>query len=189
MVTSPITTAHFHSRVLALLSSTLSQRLSSTYDTNDADMAYVDGNPVIIPPLSPVDTPLTPNESMSQVVAVSSAWTDLCSPDPLIADISKQVLRLELTYAAFCGVTSVIIPGPRIHHPSPYEGGLMQYARAMLEALSLGPYLQMHIWMPLIDHPDNDVEQIGDLAPFARRQWGGLGTSYGLCVNIIRDFA
>ena len=163
MVTSPITTPHFHSRVLALLSSSLSEAGLSYHDGHGAPFT-----PLVIPPLSPVDTPLTPDESTSQIIAVSSMWTDLCSPDPFIAAVSRDILKLEIVYAAFCGISYVLIPGPRLRQSSMCDGSLARYARAILEALDAGPYIQLQIWMPMIDHPRNTIDQIGDLAPFAR---------------------
>jgi type II protein arginine methyltransferase len=172
MITTPITTPHFHSRVLALLSSSLSEAGSPSYDANGGNSQLHHPKPLVIPPLSPVDTPLTPDESMSQIIAVSSTWTDLCSPDPFIAAVSQDILKLEIAYAAFCGISYVLIPGPRLRSSSMYDGSLARYARAILEALSAGPYIQLQIWMPIIDHPGNTVEQIGDLAPFARPHVG-----------------
>jgi type II protein arginine methyltransferase len=168
MITSPITTPHFHSRVLALLSSSLSEAGTSTHGAHGGKQGLHSPKPLVIPPLSPVDTPLTPDESMSQIVAVSSTWTDLCSCDPFIAAVSEDILKLEIAYAAFCGISYVLIPGPRLRRSSMHDGSLARYARAILEALNAGPYIQVQIWMPIIDHPSNATEQIGDLAPFAR---------------------
>lgn len=167
-MTSPITTPHFHSRVLALLSTFLSESPNSS--SNDLSSSY-NASPVFVAPLTPADSYLTPDESINQTVALTSSWIDLGSPDPIIADISKQVLRLELMYAAFCGVTYVIIPGPRLNGNGAGHQGVIQYARAVLEALSHGPYMQISIWMPMIDHSENDIERIGDLAPFVREQF------------------
>lgn len=169
MVTSPITTPHFHSRVLALLSSSLSEIGSLNQASTGGNSVLNYAKPLAIPALSPVDTYLTPNESMSQIVGVASSWTDLCSPDPAIAAISQEILKLEIAYAAFCGISYVLIPGPRLRRSSFHDGSMSRYARAIMEALAAGPYIQIQIWLPMIDHPDDIVEQIGDLAPFARR--------------------
>jgi protein arginine N-methyltransferase 5 len=168
MITSPITTPHFHSRVLTLLSSSLAEAGASRYDTNGGSSKLHRMKPLVIPPLSPVDTFLTPDESISQIVAISSTWTDLCSPDPFIAAVSADILKLEIAYAAFCGISYVLIPGPRLRRSSTQDGSLARYARAILEALSAGPYIQIQIWMPMVDPLGNVVEEIGDLAPFAR---------------------
>merc|ERR1712098_24521 len=86
----------------------------------------------IIPPLNPVDTPLTPGDTVSQIIAYSSPWIDLCSPDPLIANISRQVLNIEIAYASFCGVGNIVIPGPRAYSSGSTDNdGLIQYARAI----------------------------------------------------------
>jgi len=173
MLTTPITTPHFHSRVLALLSSHLSNLQPPTYGSSRTLASSHNTSPLTIPPLSPGDSPLTPNESINQLVAVSSSWVDLCSPDPLIADISRQILTLEIAYAAFCGISFVIIPGPRLHHGSLHVEGLMYYARAVHEILSVGPYIQIHIWLRMVDNPDVDADEMGDLAPFARAEFLG----------------
>src|SRR5690349_5070711 len=111
MLTSPITSPHFHSRVFTLVSSYLSE-LSQLESSEKHSTSSIPPAP-IIPPLDPVDTPLTPSDTLSQIIAYSSPWIDLCSPDPLIANISRQVLNIEIAYASFCGVGHIIIPGPR----------------------------------------------------------------------------
>ena len=161
MVTSPITTPHFHSRVLALLSASFSSG-------SDADITQTgNASPIVVAALSPADTPLTPDETTSQIIATASSWVDLASPDPVIADISRQVLKLELSYAAFCGITYVLIPGPRSHNQVE-TGGIVQYARAILDGLAQGPYMQLYIWLSMIDSSEGQANRIGDLAPFAR---------------------
>jgi type II protein arginine methyltransferase len=171
MVTSPITTDFFHSRVLALLSAAQAHTTHSDVLANPPESE----GPVriVVPPLSPVDTDLSPDESMSQIIAITSSWIDLCSPDPLVADVSRQALMLEIAYAAFCGISYVLIPGPRLHHQAMQQTRLMQYARAIQEALVVGTYMQVKIWLPLIDHPENEVARMGDLAPFARPPYIG----------------
>jgi type II protein arginine methyltransferase len=124
-----------------------------------------------VPPLSALDTHLTPHESTSQMVGTTSSWIDLCSPDPLIADISRQILMLEVAYAAFCGIGYLIIPGPRLHHGALYGDGVMYYARSIQEALEIGPYIQIHIWLRMMDHPELETHEMGDLAPFAREEY------------------
>ncbi|OAP57317.1 hypothetical protein AYL99_08055 [Fonsecaea erecta] len=165
MVTSPITTPHFHSRVLTLLSSSLA--LHAEEDITKTKSA----SPIIIPPLTPADTPLTPDESISQTIGITSSWIDLGSPDPIIADISRQVLQLEVAYAAFCGLTYVLISGPLLRGQGVSDSGVAQYARAISDALSQGPYMQLYIWLPMIDHSKEQIDQMGNLAPFARRQF------------------
>ena len=86
MLTTPITTPHFQSRVQALISSYVGR--SGT----DGIEEYI---PIpVIPALTPADSPLTPHDSISQLLAVTSPWIDLCSPDPVIANISLQVFNL-----------------------------------------------------------------------------------------------
>ena len=164
MLTTPITTPYFQTRVLALLSSHSAQLKSSS------------GNNLlspIIPPLGPLDTHLTPNETISQLLTVSSPWIDLCSPDPIILHLSQQVLGLEIAYAAFCGVGNVIIAGPKLHHGTAHGDALVQYARAIQEALSVGMNLQIEILLPMIDQPELEWDDsMWSLTRFARKANG-----------------
>ena len=163
MLTTPITTPHFQSRVIAQLSNHLELLRS-----------HSNLSPAIVPELSPVDTPLTPGEVISHLLAVSSPWIDLCSPDPLVYNISRQVLNLEIAYAAFCGIGNIIIPGPKLHHGKLHGEGVTQYAYAIQEALAIGNYIQVQIWLPMIDHLDTDDENVeGSLIPFAREEYVG----------------
>lgn len=166
MLTTPITSPHFHSRVLTLVSSYLSE-LSSLEASHDLKTSRIPPAP-IIPPLTPVDTPLTPGEILSQLIAYSSPWIDLSSSDPLIANISRQVLNIEVAYASFCGVGNIIIPGPRNYSSgSKDNNGITQYARAIKEALTIGGYLQIALHIPM--YGQGEVKHMtGDLLPFAR---------------------
>ncbi|KAM3082435.1 hypothetical protein ACMFMF_002099 [Clarireedia jacksonii] len=165
MLTTPITTPHFHSRVLALISNHLSEL--SALESSDGPNTLMPPAP-IIPPLNPVDTPLTPCDTVSQLIGYSSPWIDLCSPDPLISNISRQVLNIEIAYASFCGIGNVIIPGPRISSSGSTDNdGLVQYARAIQEALAIGTYIQVSIHMPMYGQEDHK-ELTGDLLLFAR---------------------
>ncbi|KAJ5558484.1 hypothetical protein N7461_002456 [Penicillium sp. DV-2018c] len=172
MMTVPITTSHFHSRVLRLLSSYLADLQSPTYDDHIGTMGTTSNTrPLVVPSLSTADSYLTPNDATSQLVGVTSSWIDLCSPDPLIADLSRQVLMLEVAYAAFCGIGYLLIPGPKLHHGALHSEGVIYYARAVQDALSLGPYIQFHIWLQMVDNPAAEVDTIGDLAPLARAEY------------------
>jgi protein arginine N-methyltransferase 5 len=94
----------------------------------------------------------------------------LCSPDPLIANISRQVLNIEIAYASFCGVGNIIIPGPRTYSSGSVESDeLVQYARAIQEALNIGSYIQIAIHIPMFGF-EEAKEMTGDLLPFAREQ-------------------
>ncbi|PWY84906.1 protein methyltransferase RmtC [Aspergillus heteromorphus CBS 117.55] len=171
MLTVPITTSSFHSRVLNLLSS--SSNAPPTPAASGTLMTTQNIRPLVVPPLTPGDTHLTPCDVMTQLVGVTSRWIDLCSPDPLIADISRQVLMREVAYAAFCGIGYLLVPGPKLHHRELNSEGLIYYARAIQDALNLGPYIQFHIWMPMVDKPDLELMEMGDLAPLARPEFLG----------------
>ena len=161
MVTSPITTSHFQSRMLALLSTNLAR---DSHQFNGVD--HSNGHKLFptISALTPADILLSPNDSMSQIIAVTSSWIDLCSPDPWIADLSQQILKLEVSYAAFCGVMHVIIPGPRLSNSA---SSLPQFARTILDTLACGPFMSFYLWLPMIEERLIDNGKIGDLTTFA----------------------
>ena len=166
MLTSPITSPHFHSRVLTLVSAHLSE-LSLRETSGNTSNRNVPPAP-IIPPLTPVDTPLTPGDTVSQIIAYSSPWIDLCSTDPLISNISRQVLNIEIAYASFCGVGNVVIPGPRNYSSGSTENdGMVEYARAIQETLPIGSYMQFAIHIPMYG-PEETKDITGDLIPFAQ---------------------
>lgn len=171
MMTVPITTSHFHSRVLGLLSSYLANLESPTYDVVGTMATTQNTRRMVVPPLSKADSYLTPNDATSQLVGVTSSWIDLCSPDPLIADLSRQVLMLEVAYAAFCGIGYLLIPGPKLHHGTLHSEGVIYYARAIQDVLDLGPYIQFNIWQQMVDNPEVEVDTMGDLAPLARAEY------------------
>ena len=158
MLTSPITNDHFHTRVLGIPNS-YTQTLAES-----------PAQPLpLIPALDNFDTPLGPTDIIGQLVTFTSPWIDLSSPDPLVAHLSRQVFHLEIAYAAFCGVTNVVVPGPRLAHG---QAGVSQYARSIKEALVTGSYLQIHIQLPMDGkQPESADEDVGDLARFARSEF------------------
>ena len=159
MLTAPITTSNFHERVLAL------------FDSLDPDSAPT------ISALTMDDTDLTPDEMTSHLLALVSPWIDLCSPDPVIYNISRQVLHLEIAYAAFCGVTNVIVPGPKLHHGDIEGEGVVQYAYSVQEILNIGMFVQVHIRLHMIDDPEAFGENMGDdLGSRARLKYVNLST-------------
>ncbi|KAG6008516.1 hypothetical protein E4U21_004356 [Claviceps maximensis] len=164
--TTPVTNGHFKSRVFKLVSdhiSLLKQHAEAPTSTLTGSRA----DP-IIPPLTPDDTGLFPSLAVNTYTAYISPWIDLCSTNPLIASISRQVLNLEVNYANFCGVRSIIIAGPG--RDASRDGGnqaLAQYARAVQEALTIGSSLTFLIHMPMYREPvvEQATETLSSLEP------------------------
>lgn len=95
-----------------------------------------------------------PTSYIGGLVAYSSPWIDLCSPNHVVASISRQVLNLEVSYANFCGVRSIIIPGPRQDSVAAGNGqGIAQYGRAIHEAFLLGTRVNLIIHIPMYREP------------------------------------
>lgn len=157
LLTTPITNEHFRSRVLAQLAQHVS-RLQAAADPRAVPM-------LAIAPLLPQDSHLAIEESNSALIGVVSPWIDLGSPDPLIAHISRQVLNVEVAYAAFCGLSNVLLRGP-------LEGAdVVQYSRAVLEALNLGPYVQLHLLMPMTGELEQEGIDGAHLSELARSSY------------------
>ena len=168
MLTAPITTPHFHVRVLTLLSNYLNEIREQL--GRDLPVPTVSS-------LSPLDTPLAPGELVSQLLAIASPWIDLSSPDPVIYNISRQVLELEIAYAAFCGIGNIILQGPKLHHGKLHGDGIIRYAYAIQEALTIGPYVQLSVSLPMIDNPAEEEEfDYRSLAAHARGKSIGFST-------------
>ncbi|KAL7623638.1 hypothetical protein AAE478_005190 [Parahypoxylon ruwenzoriense] len=145
-VTTPITNGHFHERVVSLLETSLRDAKNNSQPNSILDP--------VVPPLTVEDTTLFPGTYTSGLVAYSSPWIDLSSPNHAVASISRQVLNLEISYANFCGVRSIIVPGPTQDSAKRGNGqGIAQYARAIQEALSLGTRVGIIIHIPMYREP------------------------------------
>jgi protein arginine N-methyltransferase 5 len=108
----------------------------------------------IVTPLTPKDTSLFPEAYTSGFIACASPWIDLCSTNHIVASASRQVLNLEVDYANFCGVRSIIIPGPRQDSSVVGSGqGIAQYARAVQEALLLATRVNVIVHLPMYREP------------------------------------
>lgn len=151
-VTAPISNRKFYNRVLELTRThlaALEQQKASVNTTHTPNFP----DPVV-PPLTAEDTGLYPSPTSKSFTAYCSPWIDICSPSPVISSVSRQVLNQEVNYANFCGVRTVIIPGPRQDATTP-EGsdGLARYARAVKEVLGAAPRLSFVIHVPMYREP------------------------------------
>ena len=139
---------HFLNRVIDLYKSHLQK--AEELDLPEKATANQSLPGPVVPTLTNKDTSLFPSSYVTALLAYSSPWIDLCSPDPLIASISRQVLNLEVAYANFCGVRSIIIPGPRSDSSSKE---IAQYARAIQEAFLVASRVNIIIHMPMYREP------------------------------------
>lgn len=167
MLTVPITTPYFHSRVLALHAKYLEE--SENHPNEHLPLP-------LIPPLTAVDTSLRPDDTISQLLAVASPWIDICSADPLIHSLSCQVLELELAYAAFCGIGNVIVLGPSLRSLKSHGDGIMHYALAIKNGLEVGNYIQIEVKLPMMDMLEgDDVNRSESLAYRVREDYVDKG--------------
>lgn len=112
----------------------------------------------IVPPLTPEDTALFPTEAVQTYSADISPWIELGSRNPLIAAISRQVLNLEIAYANFCNVTTIIMPGPPVSPAQSGDADIAQYARAVQEALLIASRVNLLVQMPMCYEPGSGSE-------------------------------
>lgn len=102
---------------------------------------------------------------MARLLLTCSSWIDLPSPDPLIADASRQVLVQEASYAAWCGAANLVIHGPRFAGNGLSPAGVTAFARAILEVLEVGPAFNVQIILPMSPICDTKSQaSSGDLA-------------------------
>ena len=156
MLTIPITTTAFRNRVLNTL------------------LEYCSGDRAscIISSLTPEDSDLCPNEETTSIIAVTSPWIDLCSTDPVIFDVSKQVLELEIAYAAFCGIGDIIISGPR-QNGEAVASVLPQFAYAIKDALEIGNFYQLQLRLSMRDDSHSEMpiaNPVGDEARIGEQE-------------------
>lgn len=166
MVTAAITTSAFYTRIFATLTSHLDLLAKAGNTTNELPFPIL-GN-LSCADISNPETHLRPEGFVPQLIVTSSPWIDLTSPDPLIADISRQVLLLEVQYAAFCGASNILVRGPPLNRCA--RGGLTSFARAINEALSAGPFVQIHLSFPMGRGNENESD-IFSLASHSRKQY------------------
>lgn len=116
----------------------------------------------VIPTLTDKDTSLAPSPYIGSLVTYSSPWIDLCSPDPHISSISRQVLNLEAAYANFCGARTIVVPGPRQDENG---RGIAQYARAIGEVMRVASRANIIVHMPMYREPglEEKVETLSDI--------------------------
>jgi protein arginine N-methyltransferase 5 len=127
-------------------------------------LSQPNGQEPVVTPLTLEDTTLFPEAYTSGFVAYASPWIDLCSTSDIVASISRQVLNLEVNYANFCGVRSVIIPGPRQDAAQVGSSqGIAQYARAIQEALLIATRVNLIIHLPMYREPGLE-EKVAQLA-------------------------
>lgn len=163
-MTTPITNNYFRDRVFALIEKHLATLAAEgRKPTTIATSAFEDP---ILPPLTPKDTGLFPSSAVNTFTACISPWIDLGSPNPTIANISRQVLNLEIDYANFCGIRTIIIPGPL--RDASNSGGnisLAQYSRAVDEALTVGNRLTFLVHIPMYREPgiESQVKSLASL--------------------------
>ncbi|KAL5091963.1 hypothetical protein Trisim1_002356 [Trichoderma cf. simile WF8] len=152
VATTPITNSHFKSRVFKVVSDHLAT-LKANGEKGTSEATANRADPILLP-LTPEDTSMFPSQAVNTYVAYTSPWIDLCSTDPVIANISRQVLNLEINYASWCGVKSIIITGPgRDASKDGGSQGIAQYSRAVQEALTIAPAITILIHIPMYREP------------------------------------
>ncbi|PSK59267.1 Protein arginine N-methyltransferase skb1 [Elsinoe australis] len=105
----------------------------------------------IVTSLGPEYTSLGPSDATPSMIATVSPWADVSSSDPVVAHLSRQVVSIEVAYAAFCGISNVILPPLFRDGTTPDAVAVSRYADVVSQSLSLGPYLQVLAPFPMDD--------------------------------------
>ncbi|KAK4662609.1 hypothetical protein QC763_605040 [Podospora pseudopauciseta] len=161
-VTAPITNQHFFRRVVDQHKEFLKER----QEWNDRLAPAQRTNPSlpvpIVPTLTDEDTSLYPSHHIGSFITYASPWIDLCSTDPYISGVSRQVLNMEVAYANFCGARTIVIPGPRQDESG---RGIAQFARAIQEALLQVTRANLIIHLPMYREPllEEKCETLSDI--------------------------
>ncbi|KAF4549144.1 PRMT5 TIM barrel domain-containing protein [Elsinoe fawcettii] len=140
MITTPVTNAAFREHV---------QQLMKDCTIPDGTQGVTEFP--VVPSLGPSFSTLHPTDAISSMIAVISPWADVTSPDPLVAHVSRQVVSVEIAYAAFCGLSNVILP-PLCRAGVPTNPATVSaYSEMVSRSLSIGPYLQIIVPFPMDD--------------------------------------
>ena len=69
----------------------------------------------------------------------------------MVADVSRQVLDLEVAYAAFCGITNIVVTSPAANNSNSntLPANATKFAHAIRHLLSLSPHVQINILVSL----------------------------------------
>lgn len=99
-----------------------------------------------VPSLELDDILLIPGPHLRNVIAVTAPWVELDSKNQHIAALSIQVLLQEIAYASYCGVSYLIIAGPK------RRTNVEQYSQAISQILSIVPsFVQVIINLPFAE--------------------------------------
>jgi len=132
---------------------------------------------VVVPSLDAEEVNISPGDHMAQVVCHSSKWLELDSKDPLLANVSRQVLIHELAYAAFCGASIVVVQGPQTHN-----GNVTAFAQAISQGLGQSNFCSLLLEVQL-GQPDIEfkVEGVKKQDVDALRSWDTWNTVRTVC--------
>ncbi|KAK9480904.1 PRMT5 arginine-N-methyltransferase-domain-containing protein [Lipomyces japonicus] len=127
----PITNQNFRARVSRV---TLAEAVSLT-----------------ITPPTLTEVNILPNTNYTQhVFGLAARWLEFDSNDSKIANVSAQVLIHELAYASFCGLSFVVVPGPK------RRSNVAQYAQALNSALTAVPYVNIVVHLAMTESSEEE---------------------------------
>lgn len=142
-VTARITTRAYRRKVQAL------------YPTSEPDSMQ---ESVLVPQPADDDLAFPPDSKIAaSTVALAAPWAELDSRNDVVADASLQVLQHEVTYARFCGISFVVIPGPR------RRTHISRYAHAVAGLLRSAPNLKLLVHTPCTEEFSADGQPPQDL--------------------------
>ena len=125
----------------------------------------------MVPPLTASDTFVAPEKFSSQLLGIVSPWIDLCSSDPAVYHVSRQVLQAEIAFASFCGINVLTLPIPSSTNRLKSSQGISLYANAIKESLDSFPYMNFAVSLPMMDAPSESTVADDSLSHLARPEY------------------
>jgi len=159
MITSPITNGKFQSAVQLLIE----QYHIAVNDAKQTKQTKQFALPVpVIPLLTPGSTDLVPESCSSSIIAMVSPWADVSNSDPIASNVFRQVINAEVAYAAFCGISVVIMPPFFNSVRASHVDTITTYSDVVSYCLGIGPYLQILLPFPMDDQEFQDQKELHD---------------------------
>ncbi|KAK9468458.1 PRMT5 arginine-N-methyltransferase-domain-containing protein [Lipomyces arxii] len=104
------------------------------------------GRASMISPPTFTEVNIAPNINYSRhVFGMTADWINLESSDSHAVDNYVQVLKHELSYASFCGLAFVVVPGPK------RRNHVATYAQALKSAMSVVPIMNIVIQLQMTE--------------------------------------
>lgn len=154
---TPTGVSQINTGAVPITTSTFKDKVSTLLQFRRSDRGSREASILLLPPFRPEDVYLTPEIGPRSSLAISSFWIDICSSDPLIAEISELVLLQELSFAAFCGAQHVLVRSPCFESGPRCIGQLERFSKVVQKALRIDSSFVISITVSVPHGPDEGI--------------------------------